>query len=242
MRTQQPWWGRCVAVAAVIAVAGCTPGGKHTGSHDNKPSVPGAEAPSPAAGGGKAGAAGTLPGVPSARKAHSELAALKVAPHGPMTGYRRSAFPHWAEQGAHCDTRERVLQRDGTGVRRDKECRAVSGSWVSPYDGKKFSVASAADIDHMVPLANAWRSGARSWDPAKRKAFANDLTHPQLLAVSAASNRSKGDQGPDEWQPPAKTFWCTYGRAWTSVKATYALSVTQAEKEKLTEMLDTCAG
>jgi hypothetical protein len=96
----------------------------------------------------------------------------------------------------------------------------------------------------MVPLANAWRSGASTWTQEKRKAFANDLTHPQLLAVSASSNRSKGDQSPDEWQPPAttywSTYWCTYGRAWTSVKATYGLSVTEAEKDMLTEMLDTC--
>ncbi|GAB2983388.1 hypothetical protein GCM10023080_056820 [Streptomyces pseudoechinosporeus] len=55
-----------------------------------------------------------------------------------------------------------------------------------------------------------------------------------------ASNRSKGDQGPDEWQPPAKAYWCTYGRAWTAVKATYELTVTEAEKDMLTEMLDTC--
>lgn len=50
----------------------------------------------------------------------------------------------------------------------------------------------------MVPLANAWRSGASAWTAGRRKEFANDLTRPQLVAVSAATNRSKGDQGPDE--------------------------------------------
>ncbi|MFJ2723053.1 HNH endonuclease family protein [Streptomyces sp. NPDC087437] len=134
-----------------------------------------------------------------------------------------------------------ILKRDGTGVQRDAECRAVSGRWVSVYDDKTFTSASDLDIDHMVPLANAWRSGASQWTQEKRKAFANDLTHPQLLAVSAASNRSKGDQGPDEWQPPSKPYWCTYARAWVSVKATYELSVTEAEKNTLTEMLGTCS-
>lgn len=100
-----------------------------------------------------------------------------------------------------------ILKRDGTGVQRDEECWAVSGRWVNVYDDKTFTSASDLDIDQMVPLANARRSGAAGWTQEKRKAFANDLTHPQLLAVSAASNRSKGDQGPDEWQPPSKPSW-----------------------------------
>lgn len=101
---------------------------------------------------------------------------------------------HWASQGESCDSRETVLERDGTDVTRDDEFRAVSGRWVSVYDGKTFTDASDLDIDHVVPLANGWRSGANTWTQEERKAFANDLTHPQLLAVSAASNRSKGDQ------------------------------------------------
>ncbi|WP_069814045.1 HNH endonuclease family protein [Streptomyces sp. TP-A0874] len=234
---RQLWWVRGLAVGAVLAVAGCSlvndqpsPGGG-----DDKPSA------SSGVGGGTAEDGSGLPGLPTAEQARTQLAELKVAPHGSMSGYSRAKFPHWAAQGENCDTRETVLERDGTDVERDAQCRAVSGTWTSAYDDEKFTEASDLDIDHMVPLANAWRSGADGWTQEQRKAFANDLTHPQLLAVSASSNRSKGDQGPDEWQPPAKTYWCTYGRAWTSVKATYELSVTEPEKEKLTEMLDTCS-
>jgi hypothetical protein len=236
---RQQWWGRGLAVAAVVAVAGCT------ALEEGRPSVSspasGGEASPPQTGDGSAGPSdGTLPGVPGAEEARSQLAGLKVAAHGSMAGYSRDLFSHWSAQGENCDTRETVLERDGTGVQRDAECRAVSGSWVSVYDGKELNDASELDIDHMVPLANAWRSGADTWDADTRKAFANDLTHPQLLAVSASSNRSKGDQGPDEWQPPAETYWCTYSRAWTSVKATYELTVTETEKDMLTGMLDTC--
>ncbi|MEU9123211.1 HNH endonuclease family protein [Streptomyces sp. NPDC048506] len=240
-RHQQVWWGRCIAAVTVLTVAGCTPGGTSADPQNGRTSGPGAGASSSQTGDSKPSRKdGTLPGVPSVAKARSELARLKVAPHGPMTGYNRASFPHWAEQGDNCDTRETVLERTGTKVRQDKQCRAVSGKWVSAYDDKKFTAASGLDIDHIVPLANAWRSGARSWNTAKRKAFANDLTHPQLLAVSASSNRSKGDQGPDEWQPPSKRYWCTYGRAWTSIKSTYELSITKAEKKMLTTMLNTC--
>lgn len=85
---------------------------------------------------------------------------------------------------------------------RDEQCRAVSGTWFSPYDDRTLTAAPQVDIDHIVPLANAWRLGADTWDTATRKAFANDLGNPQLIAVPAASNRSKGDQSPDRWSPP----------------------------------------
>ncbi|AWZ10259.1 hypothetical protein DRB96_07290 [Streptomyces sp. ICC1] len=174
-------------------------------------------------------------------EARTRLAALKVAPPGTMSGYSRDKFTHWAEQGNKCDTREVILQRDGANVTRDSECKAVSGTWKSLYDDVVVTEASKIDIDHMVPLAEGWRSGAAGWDAAKRKAFANDLTHPQLLAVTASSNRSKGDQSPDLWQPPSKASWCQYGRAWTTVKSAYGLTVTEPEKRMLATMLDTCA-
>ncbi|MFE9573908.1 DUF1524 domain-containing protein [Streptomyces sp. NPDC006692] len=161
------------------------------------------------------------------------------APHA-MTGYSRAKFPHWAMQYGQCDTREVVLHRDGQGVVQDDKCRAVQGTWYSEYDGKTLTAASQVDIDHMVPLAAGWRAGADLWDTAKRKAFANDLVHSQLIAVSAASNRSKGDQTPDLWKPPLRSYWCTYSRAWIDVKHVYELNVTEAEKNALGEMLDTC--
>lgn len=238
MRNQRRWWGRGLAAVAVIAVAGCSAVGDES-AQEPRGGEPSAS--SSASSDGKATDDGTLPGMPTVEEARTRLSGLKVAPHGGMSGYSRSKFPHWAQQGENCDSRETVLERDGTDVKRDSRCRAVSGTWVSVYDDVKITDASDLDIDHMVPLANAWRSGANTWDQEKRKAFANDLTYPQLIAVSARSNRSKGDQGPDEWQPPSKTYWCAYGRAWTSVKATYELSVTRSEKDMLNQMLDTCA-
>ncbi len=182
-----------------------------------------------------------MPEPPSAEVVRTELADLTIeAPHS-MNGYSRAKFPHWSQQGNKCDTREVVLKRDGENVTQDAQCRAVSGSWHSLYDDKTLTAASQVDIDHMVPLANAWRSGADDWTTDRRKQFANDLAHSQLIAVSAASNRSKGDQSPDQWPPPSRGYWCTYARAWTDVKHIYQLSVTQPEADKLASMLDTCA-
>ncbi|GIG60076.1 hypothetical protein Lfu02_44480 [Longispora fulva] len=181
-----------------------------------------------------------MPTPPPADKVRAELETLHVeAPH-PMAGYSREKFPHWARQYGKCDTREVVLARDGEGVEQDTECRAVSGTWYSEYDGRTFDSAGQIDVDHMVPLANAWRSGADTWDTPRRKEFANDLTRSQLIGVSASSNRAKGDQSPDLWRPPLRSYWCTYARAWGSVKYHYDLNVTATEKVALTEMLDTC--
>ncbi|MFH8567183.1 DUF1524 domain-containing protein [Streptomyces sp. NPDC017993] len=182
-----------------------------------------------------------MPEPPSADVARSELADLTVEPPHSMEGYSRAKFPHWLQQGNSCDTRETVLKRDGQNVTQDAQCRAVSGTWHSHYDDRTLTSASLVDIDHMVPLANAWRSGADNWTTARRAEFANDLQHSQLIAVSAGSNRSKGDQSPDQWSPPNRGYWCTYARAWTDVKHVYHLSVTPPEADKLVTMLDTCA-
>ncbi|MEU6892541.1 DUF1524 domain-containing protein [Streptomyces sp. NPDC046557] len=228
--------GVAVAVVLLFALAGC---GGSAGSADGKRDGAGG---GPAAGGAAKPVAGdVLPGMVGAAEARTRLAALVVAKPGTMAGYSRDRFTHWAEQGDKCDTREVVLRRDGKNVTQDAQCRAVSGTWKSLYDGADITDAAKLDIDHMVPLAEGWRSGAAGWDAAKRKAFANDLTRPQLLAVSAASNRSKGDQTPDLWQPPDKSSWCQYGRAWTTVKSFYKLTVTPPEKAMLTTMIDTCA-
>ncbi|MGO4635006.1 HNH endonuclease family protein [Streptomyces sp. 2RAF24] len=181
-----------------------------------------------------------MPEPPPVEVARVELAELTVEPPHPMAGYSRGRFPHWISQGSSCDTREVVLQRDGQDVVRDAECRAVSGTWHSEYDGKTLTGAGQVDIDHMVPLAAAWRAGADLWDTPRRREFANDLVHSQLIAVSASSNRAKGDQTPDLWKPPLRSYWCTYSRAWIDVKATYELNVTEAEQGALAEMLDTC--
>ncbi|KAH7080771.1 hypothetical protein FB567DRAFT_112893 [Paraphoma chrysanthemicola] len=180
------------------------------------------------------------PNVPTAAQAQTQLAGLTVAAQGPQTGYSRDLFPHWITQSGACNTRETVLKRDGTGVVQDSACAATSGTWKSPYDGATWTAASDVDIDHMVPLSNAWKSGAASWTTARRQAFANDLTNPQLLAVTDNVNQAKGDKGPEDWKPPLTSYYCIYARMWIKVKSVYSLTITSAEKSALTSMLGTC--
>ncbi|ANZ35584.1 hypothetical protein BBK82_05305 [Lentzea guizhouensis] len=170
----------------------------------------------------------------------ADLGALQIAPEGKMAGYSRDRFPHWASQGNSCDTREIVLQRLGADVKSDENCKATSGSWNSPYDNVVVTDAAEVDIDHTVPLAEAWRSGADKWTDDQRKAFANDLGGLQLIAVTAKTNRGKGDQDPAKWKPPVQTYWCTYAQHWISVKISYKLAVDQPEHDALAAMLKTC--
>ena len=171
--------------------------------------------------------------------ATTKLGALKIAKAGSMSGYSREKFPHWRDTGSNCDIRDSVLKRDGTKVK-VSGCNVVAGSWTSVYDGDKITDPSKVDIDHVVPLANAWRSGASKWTTDQRGDFANDLEDPQLVAVSASSNRSKGDQDPSTWKPELSGSWCEYAQDWITVKSKWKLTVTTAEKSALTDMLEKC--
>ena len=171
--------------------------------------------------------------------AKSQLDKLVVAKAGSMKGYSREKFPHWRTTGDNCDVRDSVLKRDGTKVKLSG-CNVVAGTWKSVYDGKTLTSPTQVDIDHLVPLANAWRSGAAAWTTAQREDFANDLDDPQLVAVSASSNRSKGDQDPSTWKPTDPSSWCVYAEDWIAVKTHWKLTVTTAEKPALADMLEKC--
>jgi hypothetical protein len=173
------------------------------------------------------------------------VAQLRVAAEGPRTGYSRTLFRHWIdEDGDGCDTRREVLIAEAvTAPAVGAGCTLTGGSWLSRYDGATTTDPSSFDIDHVVPLAEAWDSGAAGWDAARRERFANDLGYEHaLIAVSASSNRSKGDQDPAEWKPPRIEFLCDYAQMWSSVKIRWELTADAAEMAALRTMLAGCDG
>jgi hypothetical protein len=170
---------------------------------------------------------------------------------GLETGYSREEFPHWSDaeefgwklpsgtpDPESCDARDAALIRDGKGERVEEFCDVVSGEWFDPYGSQTYTDPEDVDIDHVVPLANAWRSGASSWDTAKSESFAN--VPRDLLSVDDGLNQSKGDKGPEAWKPPRKAYWCVYSKKWIAIKHYWKLSVTSAEKSALKQMLGTC--
>jgi hypothetical protein len=186
-------------------------------------------------------ASATPPGIVPVGLAQLQLDELTVAPETSSSGYSRSLFPHWITISGACNTRETVLRRDGTNVAVNSSCAATGGNWSSPYDGRTWNDASDVDIDHVVPLSEAWRSGAASWSTDTRRGFANDLTRPQLIAVTDDVNQAKGDKDPASWKPPLASYHCTYSRMWIATKHHWNLTVQTSEKAALQNMLDTCS-
>ncbi len=153
-------------------------------------------------------------------------------------GYDRDKFNHWIDADGDCrDTRDEVLAAESL-VAVDG-CDIQAGSWRSSYDGATTKDSTAFDIDHLVPLAEAWDSGAKRWTAGTRERFANDLKDRRtLVAVSASANRSKGDRDPAEWMPELAT--CRYVRQWVAVKLRWQLTVNAAEQRFLVDTADDC--
>ncbi|MGW2080581.1 hypothetical protein ACWCOW_27200 [Streptomyces sp. NPDC001939] len=85
------------------------------------------------------------------------------------------------------------------------KCKRTGGRWYSAHDNQYIDGASGLDVDQRVPIAEAWDSGGSARTASERQAYANDLGDDRSpIAVSAKSNRSKADQEPSTWMPPAE--------------------------------------
>ncbi len=223
----------------VLGVLGCGEGGPQVEEGPETRSVPTpaptvAAAPVPTA----TVTATTVPAGPQL--------SIAVAPvTANIPDYDRGEWSHWADEDRDCqDARQEALIAESETpvvyVNEDR-CRVASGSWDGPYTGERFTDPGDLDIDHMVPLANAHRSGGWAWSAEKKREYANDLSYEaHLIAVQAAANRAKGSKGPEGWKPPERGYWCRYAVDWISIKNAWELTATGAEADALSEMLDTC--
>ena len=180
------------------------------------------------------------PDPPDEATSRAYLDALVVEDEYASDPYDRDLFPHWSSHPENCNTRELVLERDGSGVVVGPDCYPDEGSWYSVYDAVWVESPADVQIDHIVALSEAWHSGAYAWTTDEREAFANDLTIAQLIAVSGPSNQAKSDHDPAEWVPPNESVHCIFGREWIWVKYVYGLTVDAAEEAALLTLLDAC--
>lgn len=220
------------------------------------------ESKTPADGGG-----GNPPAVvvSSSSEITESINKLTVAAELPMAGYSREKFPHWdtnpqghgfgAEfaQYNKCTTRDVMMLRDASGkVTLDpKTCElkvGKGGGWkdqygvLDPKTGKlkpyKFITDPAGvDAEHIVPLAEAWRSGAQAKDEDTRRNIANDAIN--LIASDPSANRSKGDQDVANYLPPG-AFRCGYIDHYVKIKIKYDLAVDNDELKALRTAVDDC--
>lgn len=186
------------------------------------------------------------------KAALKRLGALTVAEHDPRVddSYERSAFGHgWDDLDSDGqDERAEILIRthrgdpDALRFATGRERRVVAGRWFCRFTGQTFTDAGDLDIDHLVPLKDAWLSGAHAWTRERRERYANGVgiktnRKAWLVPVSSSSNRSKGDDAPHEWLPPRTSYHVRYACSWIRTKHYWSLSVTAAEKAKLAEIL-----
>ena len=160
--------------------------------------------------------------------------------------YDRKDWRHWLDEDRDCqDARQEVLVAESLApvvFKTADECRVESGSWVGPYTGTAVSDPGEVDVDHMVPLANAHRSGGWVWDRDRKADYANSLAYADhLIATTRSANRSKGSKGPEDWRPPDEGYWCDYAVDWATIKNEWGLTATAGEAEALREMLEMCS-
>ncbi|MET7344662.1 HNH endonuclease family protein [Streptomyces sp. NPDC005547] len=221
------------ALLATTALTACT--AENTKADDSKPATTesGSTNPSGAPGGAPDGA-----GLPLAEAIKRIPAAAEK-----RTGYERDSFRHWVdEDGDGCSTRQEVLLAEAVKApEQGARCALTGGSWRSYYDEVEVTDARKLDIDHMVPLAEAFDSGAYDWTPERREAYANDLSAERsLVAVTAKTNRSKADKDPAAWMPPSESAACTYLVDWTATKLRWGLTADEAEQKALLERAEPC--
>lgn len=182
------------------------------------------------------------PPVPAPVDPRAELAALTIDDYPNSAGYDRTLFMpggKWQDpDGNGCDARKDALRAQAAPPITGPGCSAAGGRWPLVYVPGVTTSPADVDVDHVVPLANAWRSGARNWEPGRRITYAADPV--VLWVVEDNANQSKGDRGPEQWRPKEHGVWCTYAHRWVSIKVTYGLTATTAERDALGQMMEEC--
>jgi hypothetical protein len=184
-----------------------------------------------------------------AANALAQLESIPVKGRAPKTGYTRDEFgPAWADVDRNgCDTRNDILARDLTSEtfkQGTNNCVVMTGTLVDKYTGTTITFTRGQDtsshvqIDHIVPLSDAWQKGAQQLNVDQRKELANDPLN--LMAADGPTNGAKGDKDAATWLPSNKTFRCEYVARQTAVKAKYHLWVSQAEHDAIAGLLKGC--
>lgn len=240
------------AVAALVTVflgANAQTTGQESPAPASSPAEPPSSTPASSSSAGPSG--GTSPFA----QALAQLETLPVKGRAPMTGYERDRFgQRWSDDvavsGGHngCDTRNDVLRRDLVDVEVDPDtrgCVVLAGSLADPYSAAAVpfvrgqGTSDDVPIDHVVPLANAWATGAQALSEQQRQDLANDPLNLQPTTRTLNAQKGAGDAA--TWLPPSKGYRCTYVARQVAVKDRHALWVTRPERDAIERELRRCA-
>ena len=173
---------------------------------------------------------------------HNKKKHLAPPQGSPSSTYDRKEFGRWIDADGDCqDTRQEVLieeSRIPVTFKTARQCRVIAGEWHDPYTGRVFTNPSLLDVDHVVPLKEAFDSGAKAWSRQKKIQFANDLDNQDhLIAVYRSANRSKGARDPARWLPPNQAYHREYVTIWLEIKKAWRLSLDSEEASVIQRIL-----
>ena len=238
-----------VAALVILLLAGCDTSLERFSPSTPTPVQPAStvppatEADTPPAG---RGTATTAPASTAAPAANGVLLPVSIAETPTdLPEYDRGTWRHWTDEDGDCQNARQEVLIDESSIavtfQSEDRCRVAAGLWEGPYTGTAVDDPGDLDVDHMVPLENAHRSGGWAWSRERKRQFANYLGYENhLIATTSGANRSKGSKGPENWRPPLENYWCTYAVDWVSIKNEWGLTVTEDEYVALSEMLATC--
>ena|SRR6478609_2804583 len=189
---------------------------------------------------------GCLPPTPVGGISHATTAREAPAVTEVLGPYRGSDWRHWIDADHDCqDTRQEVLIAESevaVEFADARHCKVKRGRWTCPYTGRTVTDPVELDIDHMVPLENAFRSGGWRWSAQRKRDYANDLAEREhLVAVLAAANRQKGSRGSDAWLPTRRASLCEYVAAWETIKHRWHLNMPDAERVAIERVNHSCS-
>lgn len=229
-RARRVIWALVVVAIGTLALGACGTDDPGTVPADTSapPTTPPASSSPPS------GSAGLLAGY------LDELVVAELDPGRPA--YDRDSWEEGLDVDGDCvRTRHEVLTDESLVPATLEDCKVVAGSWVDPLTGRTVDDPTDLEVDHLVALADAHRSGGWRWDADRRAAFANALDDPDHLnAVVPAENQRKADDGPESYRPADRSAWCWYATSYARVKATWDLTVTQEQMAGLREMVPAC--
>lgn len=173
--------------------------------------------------------------------AHAALPKLAVAAESDAA-FDRESFGSWIDADMDgCNTRNEVLLAEAINAPKiGSKCVLSGGKWLSPYDGKYHDRVTSLAVDHLVPLNEAWRSGASNWSAEQREAYANDLEDSRVLnAITSSLSAAKKDRDLKNWLPEKGK--CEYIEAWVAIKARYSLTVDEGEMAVIKKYYKSCS-
>ena len=110
------------------------------------------------------------------------------------------------------------------------------GGIYSAYEDHCFDAYADVDIDHLVARKEAHDSGLCAADAQTKLNFSNDLEN--IALTSPSLNRSKSARDPADWLPEHNACWYVWQHM--RIKRKYQLSIDEAEKNAIENVLQKC--